>query len=393
MKKKMGFTLIELLAIIVILAVIAVITVPIVLNIVEKSRKSAVTSSALGYKDAVNKTYVSELSKDDSYTMPNKTYTAEELKTAGVNVEGTEPSGDSWVAVVNNKVVDGCLQFDNYMVNVEYDYVSDAVIGQCQAVSEWTQSVYPTVLKSSGGTAYYTTEWIKEHPVFYNPVTDSTCTEGTSGCMKWYAYSESNGKVNMLLDHNIGHGYWDVNGTNYVAPNGDGEENILTVISSSTSSWSNRLTRHDIYSSSWTYENTGHSFTINYNGLKARFISAEEVAEIVGVTGWTSSSSMFYLGSKNENWYYSQTDEERARQTSCSWLFDNMYFCDVHGCEVGIDDENNSTDLAYWTSTPKTDTGDTMWCMCYGGCIDGSLANDQTVSFRPVISVSKVSVF
>ena len=39
--KKKGFTLIELLAIIVILAIIAVITVPIILNIIENSRKGA----------------------------------------------------------------------------------------------------------------------------------------------------------------------------------------------------------------------------------------------------------------------------------------------------------------------------------------------------------------
>ena len=40
MKNKKGFTLIELLAIIVILAIIAVITVPIILNIIENSKKA-----------------------------------------------------------------------------------------------------------------------------------------------------------------------------------------------------------------------------------------------------------------------------------------------------------------------------------------------------------------
>ena len=50
MKKKNAFTLIELLAIIVILAIIAVITVPIILNIIENSRKGAAKDSAYGYK-------------------------------------------------------------------------------------------------------------------------------------------------------------------------------------------------------------------------------------------------------------------------------------------------------------------------------------------------------
>ena len=53
MKKKNGFTLIELLAIIVILAIIAVITVPIILNIIDSSKKGAKTDSFYGYKDAI----------------------------------------------------------------------------------------------------------------------------------------------------------------------------------------------------------------------------------------------------------------------------------------------------------------------------------------------------
>ena len=46
-----AFTLIELLAIIVILAIIAVITVPIILNIIDNSKKGSTIDSALGYKD------------------------------------------------------------------------------------------------------------------------------------------------------------------------------------------------------------------------------------------------------------------------------------------------------------------------------------------------------
>ena len=61
MRKNKGFTLIELLAIIVILAIIAVITVPIILNIIENSRKGAAVDSAYRFKDAVEKYYVSEL--------------------------------------------------------------------------------------------------------------------------------------------------------------------------------------------------------------------------------------------------------------------------------------------------------------------------------------------
>ena len=53
MKKEKGFTLIELLAVIVILGIITVIAVPKVLDIINKSRESAASSSIKLVKDAI----------------------------------------------------------------------------------------------------------------------------------------------------------------------------------------------------------------------------------------------------------------------------------------------------------------------------------------------------
>ena len=58
---KKGFTLIELLAVIVILAVIALIAVPIVLNIVEDSKKNSAKESAKLYVDGLNISITSKL--------------------------------------------------------------------------------------------------------------------------------------------------------------------------------------------------------------------------------------------------------------------------------------------------------------------------------------------
>ncbi|MDD3453816.1 MAG: prepilin-type N-terminal cleavage/methylation domain-containing protein, partial [Bacilli bacterium] len=54
---KKGFTLVELLAVIVILAVIALISVPIILGIIEKSKKGATEDSAYGILEAANLYY------------------------------------------------------------------------------------------------------------------------------------------------------------------------------------------------------------------------------------------------------------------------------------------------------------------------------------------------
>ena len=56
-KNSKGFTLIELLAVIVILAIIALITTPIILNVIEQSRRNAAVDKAWGTIDAVRVAY------------------------------------------------------------------------------------------------------------------------------------------------------------------------------------------------------------------------------------------------------------------------------------------------------------------------------------------------
>ena len=53
--KSKGFTLVELLAVIVILAVISLIATPMVLGVIEKSKKSAAIESVNGIVDAAEK--------------------------------------------------------------------------------------------------------------------------------------------------------------------------------------------------------------------------------------------------------------------------------------------------------------------------------------------------
>ena len=59
-----GFTLIELLAVIIILAIIALITTPIILNVVEDSRRSAAEDKSYGVVDAVRLAYQQHQMKD-----------------------------------------------------------------------------------------------------------------------------------------------------------------------------------------------------------------------------------------------------------------------------------------------------------------------------------------
>ena len=143
MKNKKGFTLIELLAIIVILAIIAVITVPIILNIIENSKKGAATDSAYGFKDAVNKAYVTKLSGDSDYSIADNTYTVNDLKTQiGLSLSGKEPASNSWVTIEENEVTEGCLQYGEFKVEFTDGKVSNTEKGECEESSSSSTTQY-----------------------------------------------------------------------------------------------------------------------------------------------------------------------------------------------------------------------------------------------------------
>lgn len=128
---KKGFTLMELLAILVILAVIAVITIPIILKVVENARRGSIRDSAYGYRDAINKYYLSKISVDSLYSIENGNYNISILREMGVTVSGREPENNSWVNIINNVVIGGCLEFEGYKVEISDGVVGTAVRGSC----------------------------------------------------------------------------------------------------------------------------------------------------------------------------------------------------------------------------------------------------------------------
>ena len=71
--KKKGFTLIELLAVIIILAIVALVAIPIVLDVIESSKKSAYKSSAYGILDAARNYYAESWLDDSKKTNINGT--------------------------------------------------------------------------------------------------------------------------------------------------------------------------------------------------------------------------------------------------------------------------------------------------------------------------------
>ena len=135
MKRKNGFTLIELLAIIVILAIIAVITVPIILNIIDNAKRGAAKNSAYGYKDAVNKWYVSKLQDDNSMKL-NGTYKIKNgtLNDIEIPISGEKPKNGTLV-YSDNVLMSGCLTIGDYKLTFINGEVSTTEKGECEGVS------------------------------------------------------------------------------------------------------------------------------------------------------------------------------------------------------------------------------------------------------------------
>ena len=149
MKRKNAFTLIELLAIIVILAIIAVITVPIILNIIENAKKGAAQDSAYGYKDAINKWYVQELTEDSTKRL-NGTYTISNGKLNNIDIplSGDKPTNGT-LTYSNNILTGGCLTIGDYKVTFDTKgSISETIKGECD--------VTPTIASCPGCKFIYT---------------------------------------------------------------------------------------------------------------------------------------------------------------------------------------------------------------------------------------------
>ena len=149
MKNKKGFTLIELLAI------IAVITTPIILNIIENSKKGAAQDSALGYKDAIQKYYASKLLEDHSfkiqgdYDISNLGELTNDLEEYQIAFSGTTPSG-GYATIENGNLVSGCVQINEYAVRFEDGKISETKKESCTATPVIVEQ-YPQVQDANPG--------------------------------------------------------------------------------------------------------------------------------------------------------------------------------------------------------------------------------------------------
>ena len=373
--KKNGFTLVELLAILIILAIIIVILIPKINSITEKSRIDGTAASALGYIDAVEKFYVDETQKNvDNDIVMNGNYDVTNGSLSNGNddyyikTKGVVPS-NGYLAIKNGDVLSGCLTIGKYQVEVVDEVVSSVKVGDCSSLWNYINSLTSTL--NDDGYKYLSTPIT----VYYDPLTGNSCESGSTGCMKWFAYSFKNNDVNMILDRNMtlsGTGVKWISSDDYsnnarkgkelgvtnmgVGNYGDGNNDkgpltALDYLKTNTSSWVTRLGKDYI---SFTANIDNASYKISYSSYKARLITAEEIAYINGVVFEDSSISSL-----------------------SSFLYDNLSTTD------GI--------YGYWTCSPNST--DKAWSVIYSGSLSDVDVSNDSVGIRPVITVSPSIVF
>ena len=215
--------------------------------------------------------------------------------------------------------------------------------------------------------------------------TETQSNTGTkSGCMKFYAFNDD-GKdtVNLILDHNTTATVAWTSGSSASGP-----KKVLEQLKTDTSSWVGTITPEN-YSIDQTGQPSNAKYTIDYSSYKARLITAQEIAQITGNTGWDEKLAA-------SNWYYFDSNTITASDTCKSgnttgckygWLYDRTSTnCTKYGCLNNSD----QTTYGYWTSTPNADGSSNAWNVYCGGRLSILYVDaDRTYGVRPVITVLK----
>ena len=234
------------------------------------------------------------------------------------------------------------------------------------------------------------TEYAVGDEVYFDPVVGQRCysdeawtlDDKGSTCYKWNvikASDSSSDTVELLLDHDLpGDAAW-VSLEDYQAAGGTAEEygefgnnkygpiTALKHLKTATDSWNGVVTLTS--ADNVTRENgSGSTYTINYEGYKARLISGQELANIAGETEWTPSD-------------YSSFNVP-------TWLYSNM--------AVSVGEEGNPTfndiyeHAVYWTDSAYSWNPNYAWLVFYdGGVDDFNVSAARGYGVRPVVKILK----
>ena len=392
---KKGFTLIELLAVIVILAIIALIATPIILNIIEDSRKQSIKSSANLYVDGLVKQIASKNMLTE-FSPSACIVTNGNISCDGANldyqVNGKKPDS-GFISFASGAVSEYSLYFGDYTVIKDQNGIS--------IIEGAPQATY---------TAYVLGDLVQ-----YDPVNNSACTTGST-CYKWRVITvgdtTSDDTITLQMDHNIVNKLsWiakadyndDTNYGSYGNTN-KGPITILKELETATEDWDNSLKLNYSYDTSSDSKNYGilscvdgactvAGTTLTTN-LKARIITGEEVRAITLASGAASGSLADYWVRRTINDYYFSnegkiigTDSNGTGSTSLAWLIENTREYATSGSTANAYGDSNE---GYWTLSSNGADSCFAWAVYFlGEVYMDKVDYDRYYGVRPVITISK----
>ena len=240
----------------------------------------------------------------------------------------------------------------------------------------------PDIPEASGKTEYAIGD-----EVYFDPVKGQRCysdeawtlDDKSRTCYKWNVIKTSDSSsdtVELLLDHDLPEVTAWISLEDYVSAGGTTEEygsygnnkygpiTALKHLKQATDSWNGVviLTSAD----SVTRDNaSGSTYTIHYEGYKARMISGQELADIAGDTEWTPNGN-YFLGTP-------------------TWVRSNMAISEDMS---DVSDVDFYEHLFYWTDTARSSNSMSAWFMNIIG-VKYTVSYAYSSGVRPVVKILK----
>lgn len=345
MKQNNGFTLIELLAVIVILAVIALIATPIIMNVINDSKKGADKDSIYGYIKAVELATTQDITTSNNgasgiYEVDSNGNLKQGDKIISIAYKGTTPSGSLLLSA-------GQVLVSNLSINGNLYGIDSA--GEVTLVKPSTYAL--------------------GQEIYFNPYTGKTCSSSdiwtnsntSSQCFKWNVITTNDNdkqtSIEMLLDHNLLLAVrWTLADTNIGGPT-----ELVKTLKQVTGEWKNTL-HHGNITEEAVFEN---HYTVDYTGAKARIITAEEVVTMTG-TIWNQNNNASINNLENFKWLFSNLGNTVSYWTTSA-----------HRLEA------NRAWYLYYEDTPK-------YLLSTSG--RGGIESAVNAGLRPVVRVLKSTI-
>ena len=406
--KKNGFTLIELLAVIVILAIIALIAVPIVINIINDSKKESINRSIELYIDHAQKMIAKEQMKDPTFNpseceikpegileCKNETKTYSPIQ---IEMKGQTPKSGT-IKFSKGMVVEGKnIELDNLYYQVKDDKVSEGtkekVISYSDYITKVSDADHDDKVSPGDEYTYEVMDNMEEPYTFY-------------------VLSVEGDKVNLIMNSNICN-----DGTpadkdhqcNYAWHAGEennnyGPDTAMTNLYNATKDWTNVPDMIMNYED----ENNKTDSTKGYTG-----ITTDTTTKVTTITGKQNKTSQYQtFGNTTEPLKARLPREDEVTLTeagchvyssdadygTCSvWLVENLYYdsnfstyCSTCSTKYSINNNNGITNIfGYWLLSSRPGGSDYARYVNYRGYVHNlstSYASDN--GLRAVITVSK----